>query len=530
MMRQIRVLSKLELMNIFSINTFRHTKDKKAKKTGMVLGIIIGILMVLAMVYVGGMCYGYVKLGAEEIIPAYIVLLSSVFILLFCAFKAGKIIFKESCYDILVSMPIRKSALVISRYVRLYAEGLAVACVIMLPGLGVYVWMTRPGVLSVVLGCLSVFVVPVIPVVLSALLGVIIIGISSKMKNKSLFEALFVIVVVVGMLAATAMMPADIDSSFDIQAIGDVAKNLLGTIYKIYPPTGWFGKALEEGSVGGFAVGTLISTALLIGVIAITTKYFEKINRRLHAVTSKHDYKLGKLQKNSMMKAMVFREAKRYFSSGVYVTNTIIGPVMAVVFAVSMLFVDINAVFTELPVTLNFKAAIPIVFAGILVMNSPIVSAVSMEGKEFWIVQSMPISDKDILKSKLLFSALLLTPFYAVGEIILIVALNPGIGELVWMIILPMVLVLCALVTGLAVNLKFPKLNWDNEVDVVKQSAASMIGGLGGLVICIVAAVPLLVVPVRYYHFVALGESLVVIVLTIIMNRKNRKFNLRCLG
>ena len=175
MMRQIRVLSKLELMNIFSINHFRYTKDKKAKKTGIVLGIIIGILIVLAMAYVGAMCYGYVKLGAGEIIPAYIVLLSSVFILLFCAFKAGKIIFKESCYDILVSMPIRKSALVISRYVRLYVEGLAVACVIMLPGLGVYAWMTRPGLLSVVLGFLSVFIVPVIPVVLSALLGVIII-------------------------------------------------------------------------------------------------------------------------------------------------------------------------------------------------------------------------------------------------------------------------------------------------------------------------------------------------------------------
>ena len=530
MMRQIRVLSKLELMNIFSINHFRYTKDKKAKKTGIVLGIIIGILIVLAMAYVGAMCYGYVKLGAGEIIPAYIVLLSSVFILLFCAFKAGKIIFKESCYDILVSMPIRKSALVISRYVRLYVEGLAVACVIMLPGLGVYAWMTRPGLLSVVLGFLSVFIVPVIPVVLSALLGVIIIGISSKMKNKALVEALFAIVFVVGMFAATAMMPTNVESSFDMQAIGDVAKNLLGTIYNIYPPTGWFGKAFGEGSVGGFVVGTLISATLLIGVITITTRYFEGINRRLRAVTSKHDYKLGKLKKNSMLKAMVFREAKRYFSSGVYVTNTIIGPVMSVIFAVGMLFVDINAVIMDLPLVLNLKAAIPIAFAGILVMNSPIVSSVSMEGKEFWIVQSMPVSDKDILKSKLLFSVLLLTPFYVTGEIILIVALNPGIAELVWMMILPMILVLCALVTGLAVNLKFPKLRWDNEVDVVKQSAASLIGGLGGLLICIMAAVPLLVVPVRYYHFVALGECLIVLAITIIVNRKNRKFDLKCLG
>ena len=122
MIEQIKILSKLELTNLFSLNVLRHTKDKKAKKTGIAMGITVAILVMMAMGYVGALSWGYIKLGAQEIVPAYMVFLSSVFTLVFCAFKAGKIIFKESCYEILASMPIKRSALVISRYIRLYAK------------------------------------------------------------------------------------------------------------------------------------------------------------------------------------------------------------------------------------------------------------------------------------------------------------------------------------------------------------------------------------------------------------------------
>lgn len=526
MMRQIKVLSKLELINFFSLNVFRYTKDRKAKRTSTFLGITVGILMVMVMTYVGGLCYGFCKLGAEEIVPAYLVFLSSIFALLFCGFKAGKIIFKEGCYDILVSMPIKKSALVISRYVRLYVEGLMVACVVMLPGLGVYACMVKPGIAAIVMGVLSVFVVPVIPVTLSVLLGVIITGISSKMQNKALFEALFVILIMIGLFSVTAVMPAG-DTSFDLRAIGNVAKELLNVIQAMYPPAIWFAGALGDGSVIKFVVGVLVSVTLLVVVAVLTIANFESISRRLHTNTAKHDYELGELQKKTVMKAMILREAKRYFSSGTYVANTIVGPVMAVAFAISMLFVDLETFFAGIPIALNFGGVIPVLWGCILTMNSPITTSVSMEGKEFWIIKSLPVADKDILKSKLIFSAILLAPFYIVGEVILIIALKPGLKELVWMIILPMLIVLCSLVIGLAVNLKFPKLKWDNEVEVVKQSASSGIGLLVTFFVAIIVSVPFVIIPVKYYNLAAGGVCVIVMGMIAFVNEKNKKYDLK---
>lgn len=528
-MWQIKILSKLELVNFCNFNVIVHSKDKKAKRTSITVGFIIGFVALMIMSYVGGLSYGFITLGAEEIVPAYIVFLSSLFTLLFCAFKAGKIIFKDSCYDILSSMPIKKSALVISRFIRLYVEGLVVACVIMLPGIAVYTFMVKPGILAVILGIISVIFVPIIPVALSVLLGVIITGISSRTKNKALFESLCVVLIIVVMLGGGVLMPAGENMSFDMQAMEGMANELLGMINKIYPPTAWFAGAYGVGSSTGFLIGIIASAALLGIVVLLTVTNFENINRRLHTSIAKHDYKLGKLEKKSMMKAIIYREAKGYFSSGTYVMNTIIGSVMAVVFSISLFFIDLESVFKNFPIDINVNAVFPMLFAGILTISNPIAVSVSMEGKEFWIIKSLPVMDRDILKGKVMFSALLLSPFFVVGEIIMIIALKPSISYLPWMIAMPMAIIACTLVMGLAINLKFPKLKWSSDVEVIKQSAAAFIGGFVGVLLALISMILVLIVPMDYYNIAACGVCIILFIVTIVINSKNNKFDLKIL-
>ncbi len=528
-MRQIRILTKLEIANIFSLNVLRYTKDRKARNTGIALGITIGVLVLLAISYVSGMSYGFIKLGAGDIVPSYVVFLSSILTLFFCVFKAGKIIFKESCYDILSAMPIKTASLVISRYIRLYIEGLMVACIVMIPGVVLYTVFEKPGLLGIICGLLAVVVVPIIPITLSVLLGLVITGITSRMKNKALFESIFVVAIVIAMFVATTLVPREELESFDLQAMGELASKLIDMLYNIYPPTVWFSKAIGEGDVVGFVIGTGISLILFALVIFLTSSNFEKINRGIHTNSAKHNYKLGELEGKSIMKALVLRETKRYFSSGTYVTNTIIGPVMAVIFAASLLFVDMSDAIKDLPITININAAIPVLFAGILGMNAPIATSISMEGKELWIIRTLPISVREYLKGKLRFNIGLIAPFYIVGEIIMIIALKPSVLELLWMILLPMAITMCTLVLGLAVNLRFPKLKWDSEVEVVKQSASAMLGGMGGFLIALIAAIPLLLMPDSYFGMVACVEFVVVVVITIMLNEKNNSIDMKCL-
>lgn len=528
-MWQIRILTKLELANIFSLNVLRYTRDRKVRNTGIALGITIGVLVLMAISYVSGMSYGYIKIGLGDIVPAYIVFLSSVLTLFFCVFKAGKIIFKESCYDILSSMPIKTYSLVISRFIRLYIEGLMVACIVMIPGVAIYGVFEKPGLLGIIFGLLAVFIVPILPITLSVLFGLVITGITSRMKNKALLESVFVVAIVVAMFIATSLVPTEELESFDMQAFGELASKLIDMLYKIYPPTAWFSKAICESDVVGFVIGTSVSLILFVLVIFLTASNFEKINRGIHRNSAKHNYKLGELESKSIINALVLRETKRYFSSATYVTNTIVGPIMAVIFAVSLFFVDMNEAINDLPIVININAAIPVLFAGILGMNSPIATSISMDGKELWIIRTLPISVREYLKGKLRFNIGLIAPFFVVGEIIMIIALKPSVLELLWMIAFPVAIIMCILVIGLAINIKFPKLKWDSEVEVVKQSASGMIGGLGGFLIALVAAVPLILVPGSYYGLIACFEFVVVVVVTVVVYEKNNRVDMKML-
>ena len=99
--------------------------------------------------------------------------------------------------------------------------------------------------------------------------------------------------------------------------------------------------------------------------------------------------------------------------------------------------------------------------------------------------------------------------------------------ELVWLVLLPLVLIVFSQVFGLTVNLKIPVFDWENEIDIVKQSASAALGGIGGFVIILVCLVPILLVPVEYGNLVKGALCIVFAVVTWILYNKNNKVNLQ---
>ena len=90
MLREAKLLTALELKNLFGLNTLRHTKDKAKKRNATLLSVVWVILIAMVMVYVGGLVYGLVLLGLKSLVGAYLAFLASVVILAFGIFKAGE--------------------------------------------------------------------------------------------------------------------------------------------------------------------------------------------------------------------------------------------------------------------------------------------------------------------------------------------------------------------------------------------------------------------------------------------------------
>ena len=526
MMKQIRTLTKLQLQNLYGLNVFRYTKDKKKKKTTIGLGVVWALLIVMIATYIGGAAFAYVYLGMAEIVPAYLIMLASMVILAFAIFKAGSIIFQENAYDILCSLPVSQTAIVVSRFLRMYVENLLLTLLIMVPGMMVYGAMVKPALSFYLIGVVVTVFVPLIPITIATFLGALVTAISSRMKHKSLVSAVLSVGIVVGVLACTSQMSA-VEENFSIEMLQNMSQVLTEAIASVYPPAIWLGSAMVKGDIltGLLCVlGGLSPFAVTIVLISVK---FHEICRGLYGTFAKHDYKMEQLKTTSVLGTLYKREAKRYFASSIYVQNTIVGPVLAVIFAIAVLGVGLDTIQQALELPLDIAGAVPVLLAGIFSMMTTTCTSISMEGKEWWIVKSLPVRTKDLLDSKLLFGLSLFLPFWVVAEVLLIIALRPGFRELVWLVLLPLILIVFSQVFGLTINLKMPVFDWENEVSIVKQSASSAVGGLGGFVVILACMVPVLFVPAEYGDLLKGALCIVFAGVTWILYKKNNKVNLQ---
>ena len=153
-----------------------------------------------------------------------------------------------------------------------------------------------------------------------------------------------------------------------------------------------------------------------------------------------------------------------------------------------------------------------------------------MEGKEWWIIKSLPIQTKTVFDSKILLNLSLMAPFFVVAEILSILALKPEGMELFWLLFLPMVFMIFACVFGITVNLRFLNLDWENEVTVVKQSASAMIGGLGGCLVIILCALPVAFITQASRNIIRLIIALAIMGVTLWLYQRNVKTELATIG
>lgn len=526
MLRQIKTLAKLELRNLFGLNVLRYTKDPKARRRAVLLWAAWVLVIGIVALYVGGLSFGLILLGAEDVIPAYLIAISSIIIFFFGIFKAGSVIFCKNGYDILCSLPVSQTAVVVSRFLRMYAQDLALTLAVLLPGLAVYAWFLGPDVSFYAVSVIGLLIVPLAPIAAATLIGAAVTAISSRMKHKSLVEAGLSILIVLAVFAGSSRLTG-MEGETTPEMLKEFSATVLSLLGKLYPPAVWLGTAIVRGDFLRCFACAGLSLAVFAGVAAAVSANYRSICRRLYSTAAKHDYRMGSLKKDSVLRSLYKRELKRYFASGIYVSNTIMGPVLGTVLSGTVFFVGLDRITQAMPVPVDIGGLIPFGVAAVFCMMPPSSVSVSMEGSSFWIMKSLPLSTKSILDAKILLSLSLMMPFWLVSEALLILALKPGIWELLWLLVIPAVIILFTCVYGITVNLHFPVLNWENEVSVVKQSAAALIGGLGGSILAILCAVLVALVPGFYGNLAKLAVCGVLLGITALLYRKNNRSNLQ---
>lgn len=538
-MKQFRMLARLELINIFGLNEFKYMKDPQGRKRKGLLLFIFGMLGLMLIGYSVAGAVGLKELGLTDKIPFMFFIMAFMSQFMLGAIKAKGQLYREKDMELLAGLPIKGVGVVSARACRMYVEGLLLWFGIYLPGMMVYCVESNVDILFFITLLPVLLICPILPVVFSAWIGIFFASIIAKNRHKILTEVILMIVVVLGMFVLYSVIMSNTGMQGGKSEISDAAREKLyetvrsSIIYteEALPPLKAASKAFAETDIPGILLYVFVSIASFAVTVAVIGRKFFIISAKLFTSSKHREYQLEAMKENSVMKALLKKEAARYFSSGVYISNTLAGPVIAIAMSVAAAFIDIHKPIALQGTTLsaNLAAGIPYIIGPVLSFVAISASSVSLEGKNWWIPKSLPVSSKTVLSAKVIFNLLVLAPFFGLVELIMLFTVRVSLLERLWLILIPLVTIVYSALLGLMLNIKFPKFKWESETEVVKQSAAS---GLSFLLIfpVLIMASGAMVIPEEYRNLMNPAAFLLLTVISYVLYHKLCKVRLERLG
>ena len=142
-------------------------------------------------------------------------------------------------------------------------------------------------------------------------------------------------------------------------------------------------------------------------------------------------------------------------------------------------------------------------------LSMTIISApsISLEGKNIWLLQSMPLRAADVLLPKVYMHLLIAVPASLLSSLLFALALPIKGADLALLFLVPLLLTICMALLGVVVNLRWPRFDYTNETMVIKQSASSTITMFSGMGI---VALPLLLYVLLLKRFISLQTMLII--------------------
>jgi ABC-2 type transport system permease protein len=226
-------------------------------------------------------------------------------------------------------------------------------------------------------------------------------------------------------------------------------------------------------------------------IVFLLSRVYFKVNSRVHAVKVSKGNKNYKIKTHGTMRALIGKEARKFATSPVFVTNAAFGLVLFVagVATFAIKFEDIlNPLVTAKGASLDSAYPfIPVALLGFIIvsslMSSISSSMISLEGKSFNILKSLPVKPYTIIQAKILTAVMVCIPFLLIGDIIAFIRFDFNLLEIALVLIASVLLPLVTQTIGIIVNLRFPKMDAQNDAEVVKQSASATVAVFTGLIL-----------------------------------------------
>ncbi len=500
-------------------------KKKKSKTAVILYGILFLYLIAMIVAFVGVGLWMMTSILSEEnrwLYFAYAEIIAFALCLITGIFSTQSQIFSAKDNEILLSMPISTRCILISRVCSVMIPDLFFTFTINATAGVIYAIKFGIPLLGILSLLLATVLIPMLGFAASALIGWIVSLISARLPKKNIVSiALFLV-----FFAAYFYFMMNINSVIrEFMMNGNAYAVSISKIFPLYH----IGRSMSEGDLLSLLVSIACSVIPFVIVVWIIDKSFIKIVSSKSG-EKKRAYVAGRKKSRSPMVSLVAREFGKLFGSVAYLMNSIIG-ILCMMIGIVIVIIERNNLFV---IDRAVNGILPIGITALLClmisMVTPLASGISLEGKHLWIIRSMPISSEKILFSKLIMHEILIAPIALFCSITVCLVFKVDMFKAIVIILLPQ---LYAAVIGLGqllINLRFPKLDYLSEIQVVKQSASvtiSLFGGMGVTLLLAIAGILLGdMIPLYIYGLccVLMLSAVVIVLLRMLVSSGVRRF------
>jgi len=465
---------------VSSVITFMRGHAKKTNEFSLgtafiVAIIIIAFLMMMAFSFGVSMALGY-QMSVKNCLWLYFPLAficSAVFSLIGTVFAAQSYLFEATDNDLLLSMPVRPSDVLLSRILSLYVLNFVYSTIILLPVGVAFQLVGGYSVITFLCYLITLIIAPSLSTGLCSIFGFFVGKFVQLIPNKNILTVIFGL----GTIAVVALLGLNLGPIIVIlmNNIEVIAYSVRASIVPLY----WYGLASSHGIFWGI----MPMVVLCVGLPALVFKFlsikFLKLITKKTAMKKKK-YVEKPMQKTGLQHALIKKELGYFFSIPAYVMNSGLSTIMSVFLGIGIIARGdlikeyMPLIFPDASSNL-MGLAIGSSLALCCTINDVTAPSISLEGKTIWLLKSTPIDAMKVFWGKALMSPVISLPGIVFTTVASALTLELNVFDIIFIVVVPIISCVFSGFLGICINLKIPRFDWSSEITVIKQSLSVIV-------------------------------------------------------
>ena len=474
----MKTLLIINLRALFSGLFMKSRSRKKRSPVVTALIVLLAIYVMASFFFMSGMlfqqlCSPLVSAGYGWL---YFSLMGiTVFALCFVGsiFATQSQLFNAKDNDQLLSLPLRPFSILVSRLAALLLLSYLIESFIVIPAGIIWAVYAPVTVVGVIFFIIAVLVLPLASMAVASFFAWLIALASSRLRNKNIMT----MIMSIAFLLAYFWVYSNISKY--IQTLLQNGEQIGAAIQKAVFPAYHLGLAITQGNLVSMFIFVIFTVAPFVIALLILSANFIKI-ATTNRGTVKIKYTEKALKASGVRAAFLKKELRHFWSNPMYILNSAIGVVFMLIGAVLFLVkrsmvLDFIVEFNKTGITVSPAILICVALCVVAAFNLVSAPSISLEGKNLWIAKSLPVNAFDILFAKAGMHVLVCGVPTLVASLIFVISLQATLQQSILIMLIPFLYTLLTAFFGVTINLQFPKFDWINEIQPIKQGISTLV-------------------------------------------------------